>query len=359
MAHDMARALRVLLIEDEQKNIELWEDAVAAHNAEATEHGFSIETTVAMSVDKAISCLKGGRFDAAVVDLRLKNSEGPIGPNDDGNQLVKRILTEQPMGVVVYTGQKAEVADFGCPQVVVIDRGDGLSPVMSWLKDQSQLLFHLRSVMEAFDAEAAKVFFKSIWPRWRQWTKDIGDASVLSKLVARHVIAHAHDSMLYEGGEQVHPEETYFAPPMKPRLDTGDLLETDGEVWIVVTPRCDMAHDGKVQSILLARCSDISKKWNELEQSESKGAKSEISKIAQHEGKPKQHFLPRLSDHVGSKRGPWLAQFHDIKVVDAKQAQLELPARRFASLAPQFIPSLTGRFGSYFSRIGTPDFSSD
>lgn len=351
--------LRVLLIEDEQNNIDLWTDTVGAHNADSDAHGFSIDTAVATSVEEAMRQLDLRRFDAAVVDLRLQGESVPIGPDDDGNFLVKKILETRPLGVVIYSGQGGDAAEFGYSQIKTISRGDGLQPVLEWLKEQSQLLFHLRTVMEAFDVQAAKVFFKSIWPRWQQWAGSIADPSVLAKLVARHVVAHAHDSMLFEGGEQVHPEETYFVPPLKARLDTGDLLVIEEKAWIVVTPRCDMAHEGKVQSILLAKCADIGERWNKLVGTDSRTARDEISRIVQHERNPKQHFLPQLSDHSGARRGPWLAQFDDLRVTDAKQAHAELPGRRFASLAPQFIPALTERFGSYFSRIGTPDLSSE
>lgn len=354
----MGKVLRVLLIEDEQDNINLWTDTVGTHNADSDTHGFSIDTEVARSVEEATRLLEIMRFDAAVVDLRLQGEAVPIGPDDDGNLLVKKILETRPLGIVIYSGQGGDAAEFGYPQIKVISRGDGLQPVLEWLKEQSQLLFHLRTVMEAFDVQAAKVFFNSIWPRWQQWAGSIDDPEVLAKLIARHVVAHAHDSMLHEGGEQVHPEETYFVPPMKPRLDTGDLLVLDEAVWIVVTPRCDMAHEGKVQSVLLAKCNEISERWNELVAMGGKGAK-EIAKIVQHERNPKQHFLPQLSDHSGTRRGPWLAQFHDLRVMGAREAHAELPRKRFASLTPQFIPALTERFGSYFSRIGTPDLSSD
>src|SRR5690606_9806198 len=113
-------------------------------------HGFSIDTDVAKSVENAVGLLDTRRFDAAVVDLRLQGETTPIGPNEDGNLLVKMILETRPLGVVIYSGQSGDAADFGYPQIKVINRGDGLHSVLDWLKEQSQLLFRLRTVMEAF-----------------------------------------------------------------------------------------------------------------------------------------------------------------------------------------------------------------
>jgi len=228
--------------------------------------------------------------------------------------------------------------------------------VFDWLKKHLSLFLNLRSVRDAFDVETAKLFFKSIWPRWSHWSTNI-DPAVLKQVVARHVIAHAHDSMLNESRQKVHAEETYFVPPLKPRLDTGDLVVLDKTVWIVVTPRCDMAHDGKMSTMLLARCEDLQTKWDDLTKANSNVAKGEMSKLLQHGASPKQHFLPQMREPSGTIRGPWLVQFHHLQVLEAKKAFADLTPLRFASLTPHFIPSLVERFGAYFSRIGTPDIS--
>jgi len=120
-----------------------------------------------------------------------------------------------------------------------------------------------------------------------------------------------------------------------------------------------MAHDGKVSTVLLAQCEDISGKWSALSSTDSKSARSELNRLAQHDQKPKQHFLPRMRISDKVERGPWLVQFHHLQACDSAKAFADLTPKRFASLAPQFSPSLVERFGAYFSRIGTPDFSSD
>jgi hypothetical protein len=57
--------------------------------------------------------------------------------------------------------------------------------------------------------------------------------------------------------------------------------------------------------------------------------------------------------------GPWFVQFHDLMAVATADIQGRLTEKRWASLAPQFVPSLVERFGAYFSRIGTPVLSSE
>lgn len=171
-------------------------------------------------------------------------------------------------------------------------------------------------------------------------------------MLARHVVAHIHDALLDANEGAAHPEETYFYPPIKDRLDTGDLIMDGDALWIVVTPRCDLANTGKVATVVVARCVSITDRWN------AKSGKDQM-RLAQHDGAAKQHFLPPMVGSGGKSLGPWLVQFHDLQAVAIAQVPEALTAKRWASLGPQFVPSLIERFGAYFSRIGTPTLSTE
>lgn len=343
----MVQTLNILLVEDQQENIDAWDDRAETHNSDAEAHGFAIGTVTAPSVAAAQHILQTQKPDAVVVDLRLQ-TEGQMEPNDHGNALVRYALNSHPVAIAVYTGQRQEAEVGDVPQVEVFDRGDGLDPVFKWLSRQHKMLLQLRTTREAVERETARVFFRSIWPRWKNWAKN--DSADIGDMLARHVVAHVHDALLDADGGNAHPEESYFMPAIKERLDTGDLIKNDGGLWIVVTPRCDLAQERKVETVLIARCTDISQRWNEKVKDQPR--------IAQHDGSHKLHFLPPILDHKGEQLGPWFVQFNDLRAVPVVLVQEELTAKRWASLAPQFVPSLVERFGAYFSRIGTPSLSS-
>lgn len=354
-----AITLKILIVEDEDSKLVEWQDAIDSHNADSEAKGFSIEFQTSKTVDGAKRLLDLHRFDAAVVDLRLQTEIGVAANNSDGNIFVRHLVNALPMGVAVYTGQRvdAEISSYGSPQVEVMDKGDGFDQVFDWLTKNTDVFLKLRGVKATYNRETAKIFYKSIWPRWQHWTSDLSQD--LTEVVARHIIAHVHDALLVAGGDSTHPEETYFVPPMKERLDTGDLVEFDGRKWIVVSPRCDLANQGKIKTILLAACEDISEQWNRLIASESNGSKDKVRKLIQHDGSLKQHFLLPMRDLSSAPQGPWMVQFDDICALPAERALTELAPLRFASLSPMFVPSLVERFGGYFSRIGTPGFSSE
>lgn len=352
--------LKILVVEDEDSKIAEWADAIEAHNTDGENKGFQLQMVTSKSVSDAKRQLDLHRFDAAVVDLRLQVEQGVAENNSQGNGLVRHILESLPLGVVVYTGQQADadIAGYNCPQVRVMDKADGMDQVFTWLGENKDVFLRLRGAKGAFNRETAKIFFRSIWPRWSHWTGSAKEGGDLTDVVARHVVAHVHDALLNAGGDAAHPEESYFVPPLKNRLDTGDLIEHEGGIWIVVTPRCDLANQGKVATILLASCEDISMKWNELMTSGNGKSEDRLKKLVQHESMPKQHFLHPMRDSAGRAKGPWMVQFHHLRALPVKDVET-LTSLRFASLSPLFIPSLVERFGAYFSRIGTPGYSSD
>lgn len=344
--------LQVLLVEDDASNIDAWNDKAKSHNADSEAIGFEVESLHARSVAEAQVLLDTRKIDAVVVDLRLHSDDGTEGtPNDHGNALVKHVVDKHAVAMAIYSGQQQEADTTTCPQVEKFDRGGGLNPVFDWLGRQREMVVQVRGTKQAIERETARIFFRSIWPRWTHWTKDGADVT-LGGTLARHVVAHVHDSMLYFGGEVAHPEETYFIPPVKDRLDTGDLILDEEKLWIVVSPRCDLAIASKVPTVLVAYCANISKEWNDAK------AKTQ-REMAQHSKAAKWHFLPPMLDAEGKETGPWYVEFGNLRAIPSSEVEGTLTAKRFASLAPQFVPSLVERFGAYFSRIGTPNLTSD
>lgn len=353
--------LKVLIVEDEDSKLAEWAAAIAAHNADFDDKGYKLEWQSAKSVSTAKELLTSHAFDAAVVDLRLQLEEGESENNTTGNHLLSYILEFHPLGVVVHTGQRndAEIPSFATPQVKILDKGDGLDPVFAWLEENREVFVRLRDAKSILNRETAKMFFKSIWPRWRNWSVT-ENKEQLTHVVARHVVAHIHDSLLAASNDSTHSEEAYFVPPLKDRLDTGDLVRIDDKVWIVVTPRCDLANQGKVKTVALAACEDISGEWVKLNlPPKSKTNDQQIQKITQHRGSHRQHFLFPLVDLNGRTNGPWMVSFDELMIVPVAEVKDRLDSGRFAALSPLFVPSLVERLGAYFSRIGTPGYSSE
>jgi len=350
MTEQKQSTLNILIIEDEPKVIKEWARVLERHNLNTVKNNYEILYRTTSTVEESLNILENSRFDAVVVDLGLKKISSEI--NADGNEIVEKILADYPIGVVIFTGQPQHAKqDFPKSLVQVIDKSSGQTKVIDWLTENKDLFYGIRAAESAFRTETAKVFFSQIWNRWKYWTDGAKTSGTdISTSIARHIMAHVHDSLLSADEDLAHPEEAYFVPPLKARLDTGDILEIENEKWIIVSPRCDLANPQKVDTILLAKCEEITTEWDSANDKNK-------NKKTQHDGSPKQHFLFPLRDNNGIPHGPWMVQFHNIKSTPRDKAISEYPELRFASLSPLYVPSLVERFGSYFSRIGTPGYS--
>jgi CheY-like chemotaxis protein len=348
----------LLVVEDDANDREEWNRQIERHNNLVEDKGGpQIRLVTASSEDEANLTIQHQRFDAAIIDLKLDgNGEDPH--NDGGNRVLKRILESEIAITAIFTGQPhdAVIPDYAQKQVRVITKGggdgEGHQGALQWLLANQALVKCVRQVTQRFQREMASTFQRSIWPRWALWVEgeDPQNAQFLLTAVARHLASHVHDQFLLEGDETAHSEEWYWVPPRLDRINTGDIIRGgDGAIEVVVTPRCDLA-TGKLTSVQLVRCDDLSEDWEKL----GKGKKKEILKNA----KTNEHFIPKMSLNRDEVIGPLLVRFDKIRTVEKSEADPLLTniGTRLAAISSPFLPSLVERLGNYYSRIGTPDY---
>lgn len=378
----------LLIVEDEPKELESWKQVIEMHNANAEEHGFSITSAFAQSREEAEKIIASKNFDAAVVDVRLKQANGHTGPNTDGNLVLAALLDSEMTVVALFSGETTLATKPEWATTVVKtfrkggDENEGTPAVMKWLCDHAEMMKQVKAAQKTIKREMAKVFSRSIWPRWSNWINNRGvSEDFIPTAITRHITSHVYATLLAEGPHGVHPEEWYFVPPLQEKLGTGDLIRReDGEIEVVITPRCDLVRDDKNETIQLAKCMDVSTVWEELckkvsdakkELSEAnqekkeklakklKGTETDLRQYTQHKSNSSVlHFLPRMRMIDNSQVGPFFVRFDSIRSVPRTSDEvIEIRSMRIASVTSEFLPSLVERLGSYFSRIGTPDYS--
>jgi hypothetical protein len=159
-----------------------------------------------------------------------------------------------------------------------------------------------------------------------------------------------------------HPFENYVSPSLLThRAHTGDIFRLDGELWVVLTPQCDMAV-GKIEQAILAKCVPGIPKWAEnlkaLRSAQSKSQRREPSEflrqyVNQNLGAGR-HFLPPLPE----SDEPLLVHFSSIRAILLSELN-NLLNHRIASTAAPFLANLVQRFGAYISRLGQPNIDID
>lgn len=362
-------SIDLLIVEDEKNIKDSWLRAIDFYNIEE-DKVFDIKATYCESLSEAKDLLLSLRFDAAIVDLRLKDESLPSSNNNvDGVEIV-RLISDSTMSIAaVYTGEPGlfNIDEYPKDSVTVFEKGHGdLKVILEWIDSKESMIRLIKNMKSDINNEMAKVFLKSIWPRWSFWIENSSDVYTVDAL-KRHMATHLHATFLNAGSNKVHPEEYFFIPPLTEDLDTGDILKMDDGYYILVTPRCEIAQD-KHETLQLVFLHDESSEWNKrqlkkssaTEKDKLNNAEESIRRFVNHNGnKSSCHFIPQFRVEKDAVVGPFFAKFNKITFVEKDNAEeiCRLKNAKVASLSNEFVPSLVERLGGFFSRIGTPDYS--
>lgn len=395
----MITKIRLLIVEDNIEEQQAWKRQLEQHNAIAADSGgYTLGHTFAITKEEALQKIEHADFDAAIVDLGLATPDGHQEANTSGNEVVMALVQSELAVVVIFTGQPNDAlpADLSGPKVSVIAKGgpegDGTQLVMDLLAKNAPMILTIRAAQQSIKKEMASLFSKSIWPRWKLWLNEKnGPDDDVTAAVSRHLASHVYAVLLEKAGQKLLPEEWYFVPPIREGLRTGDLIEikdpdaSESTVAIVITPRCDLSGNpnNKNQTYQLALCDDKSEEWANRQKKHKKAlesrpqigasdkeftkwsndcreAQESVRRLTQHGSNTSNfHFIHELRMIDGTTRGPFLIRFDKVRSLDRESpaGQALLVSPRLASVAPEFLPSLVERLGTYFSRIGTPDYS--
>jgi hypothetical protein len=166
----LAEFVNLLVVEDSEPEVKEWIKAVERHNV-ADGKRFDIEISFAGSKLEAESRIQTHRFDAAVVDLRLKVDGDAQGHNEDGIEVVRALATGEMAAVAIFSGQPNEKREIESPNIEVLKKGEGLGVAFEWLDRQVDIIFEIRKANKIIGRDMARTFHRSIWPRWQQWRK--------------------------------------------------------------------------------------------------------------------------------------------------------------------------------------------
>jgi hypothetical protein len=352
----------VLIAEDDNDAISSWERDIREFN-KVPSQPIQFLAVFAKNKREAVRALDRTRIHCAVVDLRLPQDDEPGAQNTEkmGNDILGRVLLEVGVPAVVYSGHPQEASDIVKASQIRVEgkRGGGGMDLLSWLAGHEGLMSAMDVMRKLVERESAKLFSQSIWPRWANAWRLMADPAPLGDVITRQVVAHVAEQLslppIYH-----HPEEFYFVPPLKAdRLGTGDLLRLNDAVYVVVTPRCNLAREYP-NHLMLAFCKPMTSIWtgmrsrfNGADTTKQDAAMKELQLYASQGFAISTHFLPPCGSD-----GPWLVQFKEIITKPIAEAETMVNAR-FASIAPQFVPNLVQRCAAYLGRIGQPDLDCD
>ena len=343
----MMNTIKILLIEDERDQQDIFEDAVDVLNSKEV---FAVEYEIANNVQEAKDKLDGS-YDGTIVDLRLGGDE------EGGNEIVS-LLGESfaRIPVIFVTAFPDSVTDH--PSVISTrsrDQGTYESDLQQFKEICDTGLTRIMGGRGVIEKNLSKVFLKSLLPQKGKWVSYGKEDSVRTeKALLRHTLNHL-SQLLEEGGDSFLPEEVYLYPLLSERITTGNIVRRNEQWFVILSPACDLVirRNGKFKTdrILLVETEEEDDVVRTVLASIPKmgSKKSKLNEVLKNNHTDYYHWLPES----GFWGGRFL-NFRRLKVLDEDKFREEFEIFE-AQISPSFVKDIVARFSSFYARQGQPE----
>jgi Response regulator containing CheY-like receiver, AAA-type ATPase, and DNA-binding domains len=366
---DENKMLNLLIVEDDERQIKLYRDAIEEFNSRSD---IRIESKASNNLEEGLKQIRNNDFDAAIIDLRLGSGD----MEGKGKEIIKEIKGNLRFPVFVLTGYPEDLDEdlktsnvfYKVYEHAKKDTVEVLKEMIDIYKTGITKIMGRKGIVEKTLQE---VFWENIAVSMEYWKTEIEDESkIIEKILSRHILAHLSERLkLTEEGEfeKCHPAEVYIMPPIKRDFFTGDILKniTSGEYFLILTPACDMVlrkqknGEGWVtcrnaDKIILAKLVEFTRveEVSKYIENRSNTKKGEVEKYIRNTKRERYHYLPSFGFRIPG----FLVDFQDInRIKPEKITNYE----RVASVDEPFLKDIIARFTSYYARQGSPDFDMD
>lgn len=343
--------VKILIIEDEPDQIQAYEDVIEQYNKK---NDLKIEFEICKDFKGGIVALETPFYDAAIIDLKLSNTE-----ELEGKKLVEAVQGKIRIPIIIYSGSIAQIDDI--QETALLKKKLRTESLADILKDiitiyNTGITQLLRPAGE-IDQKLTKIFWNHLADDLNIWINHNNPKTLL-----RHIFTHFQEHMEIDTNgnfEEYHPAEIYLTPPIKTNIHTGDLIKIEDSYFFVLTPACDVVFNYKFDSdgqkipfrkadhLVVAQAKDFDyknlcvNKKNELDKGKIKEYVSNSSF--------RFHYLPSFKGNNG-----FLIDFQQLSTISFDQEM-----ERVATIAGAFSKDIISRFSLYFARQGQPTFYQD
>lgn len=359
------RNLRLLIVDDDEKQIQLILDAIREYEKEDAKKEFIIESFVKNDKDSALSAINDEEYDFAVIDLKLSSES----PEAEGNILIKEIKSKMRFPVIVlsaFLGDLAEEISTSSDVFIIEERSTAnlqelIKKIVLLYKSGISSLFAKDGyLLNHINKSLSELFWVRIAKDWNYLTQRITDSDIRTKIIAKQLSALLKEEMHLSDfiEEKADPFEMYLVPPIRKAYYTGDIITKDDNSFIILTPVCDMEirKDGKPKTMFVVLSKLIPIKnhgfynecWNQKGFVENK--ENRIKSLIRGENS-QFHLLP-----PSQKENGYVIDFANI--MNEKYDDLKNYTRK-ASVTEPYLKNILSRFSNHYNRLGQPDFEED
>ena len=361
----MPNNLRLLIVEDDPKQIKVYEQQIDAYNKK---NETKIIRNIVQNRNQGLKALKEKDYDGAIVDIKLSSTD----PKDNGNDIIRQIKKDLRFPVRVYTAFDDLDDDLRVESEFykIYKRGGGrkktvqdiLEEIVAIFKTGITKIIGKRGTIEGYLKE---IFWKHLSDSFDDWVEEARTESGVEKILLRYTLSHLQEYLdKNEGGEfdEYHPAEVYIINPINDSIHTGLILKKndDAQFYIVLTPLCDLAQK-KAKKIVLALIEkhdmqyvkDLKKKIknSKCDSDEKEKAVVDLKALLSNTHSLKYHFLPVVRGIGG------FINFQ--KITSFTKSEIETNFSFIATVTDKFCKEIISRFTHYYSRQGQPNFNFD
>lgn len=361
--------INVLIVEDDSEIVNRYKRLL---DSRPDKDEYPVELFSAKNITEARKLLDNANnvYDAAIIDIKL--SSGTDHETNNGNVIIKFLQDETRIPIFSVTGTPEDV-DHSFKRSLcfsVINRaedGDLFDKIINLYKTGVTRILSRKGTIEQ---KLNEIFWSNLSVQLNNWIDDESrNTEAKEKSLLRYTLLHImeHLELATESDfEHYHPAEIYISPVIKSMHFTGDILKkkSDGKMFIILTPSCDMAQ-GKAKNVVLAEIEshsegvlndniNLGKKTSEDASKKKKinEAKDILTKIISNSYSNRYHYLPKVHGVEGG-----LINFQ--KLLSEKYNELDSKFERIASINSSFAKDIIARFSAYYARQGAPDLEAE
>lgn len=351
----MAETVRILVVEDDEDQLEAYSDTAD----ELSTEDIRIELTIRKSAAEAKQDLLSTEFDGGIVDLNLSSGD----PSEaSGNEVLMEITEKHRFPVLVVSGNLQNL-DGRIQQsgfLKTFDRDTPNEKIFEYLlKIHATGITRILGGRGLIERHLGEIFWKHLACDFDGW--DAGDRDS-EKTLLRYAVAHLSEYLDLPSGtanEYYHEAEFYIIPPIRKYIAAGDIVNKEGDRFIVLSPACDVAvrdvKDGKpvinAGSIVLAPVHELTreafiKNGVIKEDDNAKELKKKLNEIIKAQ-REKYVLIPEYRNIAAG-----VVDFQNLITWSLDEY---LTAKRLATVTGAFLKDIQSRFAAYYGRQGQPD----
>ena len=359
----MDNKAKILIVENDPAQVVSYQDSIESFNRKSP---IRIEQEIVESLEMALRAISEEPYDGAILDLRLSDGKA------EGNEIIKAIVDIKRFPVIVYSGFIGDL-DPDIPTSIFFQRFEKTYDFNEILRKLASIFHTGVTRILGRRGELEKlidlIFWKHLSGSLEYWFLEKNEKTLL-----RHTLTHAIEYLEIDKDDNFinyNPAEVYIKPPIKPFLFTGTILKEKNGVahLIVLSPACDLAHEGKAKSILLAEIeslkislvndhkeilkkplpNNVSPDIYGKEYGKKENAKNILREIFKNNYAHRYHFLPSCNYFDGG-----LINFQCVHSLPSNKIhEIYEP---ISSVTTGYCKDIIARFSYYYSRQGSPDF---